>query len=143
MRLLQTKYLKWSSYYNSKLLWHFRYKFFDANFFIFENVINATVDDLSNTGILLLVNKTYTMENKDLCGNKPGYLGYLTQKTWFICLLLRVTWLVLFEGFEWVKPCKFAIVVSISQKTKTKKTKERHKAEGETKVSGVRWLGEE
>ena len=27
--------------------------------------------------------------------------------------------------------------------TKTKKTKERHKAEGETKVAGVRWLGEE
>ena len=35
------------------------------------------------------------------------------------------------------------VVVSIGQKTKTKKTKERHKAEAETKVSGVMWLGEE
>ena len=38
-------------------------------------------------------------------------------------------------------------VVSIGQETKTKKktkkTKERHKAEEETKVSGVRGLGEE
>ena len=54
------------------------------------------------------------------------------------------TWLVLFEGFEWVKPWKFAMLVSISQKTKAKKkAKERHKEEGEIKVSGVRWLGDE
>ena len=56
-----------------------------------------------------------------------------TQKKKFICLLLTVTCLVLFEESEWVKPCKFAVVVSIGQKTKTKKTKERHKVEEEQK----------
>ena len=47
------------------------------------------------------------------------------------------------EEFERVKPYKFAVVVSISQKVKTKKTKERQKADEKTKFSGVRWLGEE
>ena len=37
-RPLQNKHLKWSRYYNSKLFRYFRYKIFDANFFIFENV---------------------------------------------------------------------------------------------------------
>ena len=54
-----------------------------------------------------------------------------------------MTWLILFEEVEGVKPCKVAAVVSIDHKTKMKKTKERHEAEGETKVSGVRGLGEE
>ena len=35
---LQTKHLKGSSYYNSKLIQYFRYTFFNVNFFIFENV---------------------------------------------------------------------------------------------------------
>ena len=54
-----------------------------------------------------------------------------------------VTWLVLFERPECVKPCNFAAVVSIDHKMKTKKTKQRYKAEEETKFSGVRSLGEE
>ena len=39
VRLLQTKHLKGSNYYNSKLLRHFPCKFFDDKFFILENVI--------------------------------------------------------------------------------------------------------
>ena len=45
-----------------------------------------------------------------------------------MCSLIKLTWLVLFDGSERVKPCKFAAVVSIGQKTKTKKTKKRQKA---------------
>ena len=33
-----------------------------------------------------------------------------------------MTWLVFFEEFDCVKPCKFAVRVSIDKKTKTKKT---------------------
>ena len=36
---------------------------------------------------------------------------------------IKVTCLVLLEGFQWVKPWKFAVVISIGQKTKTKKRK--------------------
>ena len=77
----------------------------------------------------------------DLCDSEPGYLmpkrddSYVRYLGWL--------GLILFDGFEWVKPCKFAVVVSIGQKVKTKKTKGRQKADGETKFSGVRWLGEE
>ena len=39
-----------------------------------------------------------------------------------------VTWLVLFAGFEWLKPFKVLVVVSIGHKMKTKKMKERQKA---------------
>ena len=47
-----------------------------------------------------------------------------------MCLLLRVTWLVFFDGFESVKSSKFAVVVSIGHKTETKKTTERQTADG-------------
>ena len=33
-----------------------------------------SVTDLSNTCVLLLVNKIYTTENKDLCCSEPCYL---------------------------------------------------------------------
>ena len=66
---------------------------------------------------------------RNINNGKQGFMREWTwlpyaQIRWFTCSLLRVTWLVLFEGCEWVKPCKFAVVVSIDQKTKTKK-KER------------------
>ena len=35
-----------------------------------------------------------------------------------------MTWLVLFDWFDSVKPCEFAVVVSIGQKTKIEKMKE-------------------
>ena len=41
--------------------------------------------------------------------------------------MLKVTSLVHFARLEWLKPCKFAVVVSIGQKTKIKKTEERQK----------------
>ena len=77
---------------------------------------------------------------RDLCDSEPGYLrpkrddSYVRYLRWF--------GLVLFDEFEGVKPCKFVVVVSIGQKAKTnKKTKERKKADGKEKFSGVRWLG--
>ena len=45
------------------------------------------------------------------------------QKRWFMFSLFRMTWLVLLEGFEWVKPWKFAVVASIGNERKTKKRK--------------------
>ena len=59
--------------------------------------------------------------------------GYLTPK--------RDNSYVRYLG--WVKPWKFAVIVSIDQKTKTKKIKRRQRANRETKFSRVRWLGEE
>ena len=51
-----------------------------------------------------------------------------------MCSLIKLTWLVLFDGSECVKPCKFAAMVSIGQKTKTKKTKERQKTDRKRNV---------
>ena len=48
--------------------------------------------------VLLSVNKIRTTENKDLCGSEQGYLKPKRDDS--TCLLLRVTWLVLFEAFE-------------------------------------------
>ena len=41
--------------------------------------------------------------------------------------LIKLTWLVLFDGSECVKPCKFAAVVSIGQKTKERQKADRQK----------------
>ena len=44
-------------------------KFFDVKFCILENVTtNATVGDLSNTRVLLLINKINATENRHLLG---------------------------------------------------------------------------
>ena len=48
--------------FNSKLLLYFRYKFFEAKFFILDHTENATAGDLPNTSDLLLVSKIYTTE---------------------------------------------------------------------------------
>ena len=80
-------------------------KFFDVKFFVLQNVIpqNATAGDLSNTRVLFLVNKIYATENKHLLRciyySEPSCL---TPERDFICLLLRVTWLVQFPMVsEW------------------------------------------
>ena len=68
-RFLQAKHLKGSNYYNCELFRYFRYEVFDVKLFILENVIpQITVADLSNTRVLLLVNKLYTTKNKCLLG---------------------------------------------------------------------------
>ena len=78
------------------------------------------------------------MSARDLYDSEPGYLT--PKRDDFYVLYLGWLGLVLFDGFEWVKLCKFAVVVTIGQKAKTKKkTKERHKAG----VRWLRWLGEE
>ena len=38
-----------------------------------------------------------------------------------------MTWLVLFDEFNWFKPGRFAVVASTDQKTKTKKWKKDRK----------------
>ena len=93
--------------------------------------------DLSNTRVLRLVNKTHATENKHLLGIY-AVVNQVTLRPKEIFSLLKVTWLVHFAKCEWVKPCKFAVVVSIGQKTKTKNTNGRQRANRETKFSHVR-----
>ena len=81
------------------------------------------------------------MSAGDLCDSWPGYFTPKRDDS-YVCYLGWLD-LVLSDEFEWAKPCKFAVVVSIGQKAKTKKTKEGQKADGGTKFSGVRWIGEE
>ena len=47
------------------------------------------------------------------------------QKRRFLCWLHRVIWFVLFDWVKQVKPCRFAVVASVEQKTKTKKKKRK------------------
>ena len=79
--------------------------------------------NLSNTWVLFLL-AGYTTENKHLIGILWTSLPY-AQKRWLICSLLRKTWLVLFDWFEWVKTCRFA-VVSKQAKKKTRKKQKRN-----------------
>ena len=103
-----------------KVFWHQTFNSWECY------TTNVTVADLSNMGILLLVNKIYTTGNKhrQICAGVNQVTLYPKEMT-HMCLLLRVTWLVFSERFEWVKPCKFAVAVSIGQKTKRIKTKDR------------------
>ena len=103
---------------------------------------NATVGDLSNTRVLLLVNKIYALENKHLFGIYT-VVNQVTLRRKEICSLRRWLYQYLLQGFEWVKPCKFVVVVSIGQKVKTKIAKESQRVSRETDFSRVRWLGEE
>ena len=50
-----------------------------------------------------------------------------TQTRLLICSILKVNWLVSSNKSEWIKPCKFAVEVSIDQKKKTKKQKKDRK----------------
>ena len=119
------KLLQW------KLFWYFWYKFFDVKFFILENaILQMPLSLIYQTHASFFWSTKYTQQ----IINTLGAYAVVNDAT------LRpkeMAWLVLFEGFERVKPCKFAVVASIGQKTKTKK------ADGGTKFSGVRWLGEE
>ena len=113
-RPIPTKYLKGSIYYNSKLFRYIRYRFFDVKLFILENVIPQMSLSLTYQTCAFFFSSTkYTQQKINTCW---GFMCQWTrlpyaQKRWFICLLLRVTWLVFFKGFERVKHCKFAIVI--------------------------------
>ena len=83
------------------------------------------------------------MKYADVAGSGLLYVHVLhlvnqlhNGKWLFQCSLRRVTCLVLSEGVKWVNPCRFAVVVSVGQKTKTKNDK-RQKADKEKKVSHV------
>ena len=120
-------------------------KFFDIKLLILENVIpQMSLSPIYQTWASFFWSTKYTQREINTNGFMQEWTRlHYAQKRWLMCLLLRVTWLVFSEGFEWVKLCKFAVVVSIGQKKKRIKTKERQKAEGGRKFSGVRWLGEE
>ena len=57
---------------------------------------------------------------RDLCSSESGYPTHEKGNS-----SLTVTWLVHFVEVWVSQTCKFAVVISIGQKTKTKKTKER------------------
>ena len=130
-------------YYNSELFQYFWCKFFEIIFFILENVKpQLPLLVIYQICVFFFWSTIYTQQQINTCSGFMEQWTRLpcTQKRLFICPLLRVTRLVLFDEFEWVKPCKFAVVVSLGQ---NKKLKERQKADRVTKFCRIRWLGEE